>query len=317
MVDTILSLDDDKDEYGSQHAFNGWYAIGIILAIAVVGIISLSAKLYPIAILAAFIDLIAVFGLFQLAPNIVAVATFFGQSKGNYTGKGILWIWPWFSIVKVSTRSDITRTPVSKINDLSGNPIMAAMQGQWFINRPASSVFNIDKNIEEYVADVFLYTIRRVVSEYSYDGLSSEVGDAADEYNDEETANKAEVYLRTSSDEINERLKELAQERLNVAGVVVVSANLIDLAYAPEIAGAMLQVQQANAFLSARKKIVKGATSVALQAIFDIREYSKDKGVEIEFDKHQKASLVSNLLVVLCGDTSAQPVISLDNQSAL
>ncbi len=315
MVDTILSRD-HTDEYGSQKAFNGWYAIGFMLAIAVVGIIALSAKLYPVAILTAFVDLVAVFGLFQLAPKIVAVATFFGQSKGNYTGEGVLWIWPWFSIVKVSTRSDITRTPVSKINDLSGNPIMAAMQGQWFVNHPASSVFNIDKNVEEYVADVFLYTIRRVVSEYSYDGLSSEVGDAPGEVNDGESVDNNEVYLRTSSDEINERLKVLAQERLDVAGVVVVSANLIDLAYAPEIAGAMLQVQQANAFLNARKKIVKGATSVALQAISDIQDGSKDKGVDIEFDKHQKASLVSNLLVVLCGDTSAQPVISLDNQSA-
>jgi len=308
-MDDTISRSNFRDEYGSRKAVNGWYAIGVMLAIAVVGIIALTAKLYSIAIFAFFIDLVALFGLFQLAPRIVAVATFFGQSKGNYTGEGVLWTWPWFSIVKVSTRSDITRTPVSKINDLSGNPIMAAMQGQWYVNRPASSVFNIDKNVEEYVADVFLYTIRRVISEYSYDGLSSEVGDSPGGHESD-----TGVYLRTSSEEINERLKVLAQERLDVAGVIVVSANLIDLAYAPEIAGAMLQVQQANAFLNARKKIVKGATSVALQAIADLHEGSKEKGVNIEFDKHQKASLVSNLLVVLCSDTSAQPVISLDNQ---
>ncbi|MEM7284545.1 MAG: SPFH domain-containing protein, partial [Pseudomonadota bacterium] len=211
---------------------------------------------------------------------------------------------------KVSTRSDISRTAVAKINDLSGNPIMAAMQGQWYVERPADSVFNIDKNVDEYVSEVFSVCLRTLISQYDYDGSSSEIADGSED----ESEGTDAIYLRTSSDEINEKLKELAQERLNIAGVKVVSANLVDLAYAPEIASAMLQVQQAKAFLNARKKIVKGATGVALQAIQDLEK--DGKSAEIEFDKKQKASLVSNLLVVLCGDTNAQPVISLDNPSA-
>jgi len=298
-----------SDEYGTRRAINGWYALGVMVIITVFGIVAAASNIYAIAVIVLVLDIFLVFGLFQLHPNVTAVATFFGSNKGNYSGAGLLWRNPLYNLIKVSTRSDITRTPVSKINDLGGNPIMAAMQGQWYVNLPASSVFNIDKSIDEYVADVFLYSIRRVVSEFSYDGHSSETPETPDDSNTSEN-----VYLRTSSDKINERLQTLAQERLEIAGVVVVSANLVDLAYAPEIASAMLQVQQANAFLNARKTIVKGATGIALQALSDIQN-SGDRDAEevIIFDKHEKAALVSNLLVVLCGEVGAQPVISLNH----
>lgn len=300
----------DHDEYGTRQAFNGWSVLAGMVVIAIIGMFGVIWKMYGLTVLAALVDLFLVFGLFILPPRIVGVATFFGKSKGNIHGNGLLWVNPFFSLVKVSTRSDISRTPVAKINDLSGNPIMAAMQGQWYVERPADSVFNIDKNVDEYVSEVFSVCLRTLISQYDYDGSSSEIADGSED----ESEGTDAIYLRTSSDEINEKLKELAQERLNIAGVKVVSANLVDLAYAPEIASAMLQVQQAKAFLNARKKIVKGATGVALQAIQDLEK--DGKSAEIEFDKKQKASLVSNLLVVLCGDTNAQPVISLDNPSA-
>lgn len=293
------------DEYGTRNALSGWAVLAGLIALLVAGIFSLTTGTYWFAVLSGILFILGLFGFFILSPRIVAVAQFFGANRGNLVGQGLLWANPFYSIIKVSTRSDISRTPIAKINDLSGNPIVAAMQGQWYVERPADAVFNIDKDINEYVSEVFAVSLRTIVSQYKYDG-STEVNNAV-----EEDESKNEIYLRTSSEEINEKLKAMAQERLNIAGVRVVAANLVDLAYAPEIASAMLQVQQAEAFLNARKKIVKGATSVALEAIKDIEAEGKASGVEIDFDKRQKASLVSNLLLVLCGDTKAQPVISL------
>jgi regulator of protease activity HflC (stomatin/prohibitin superfamily) len=250
-----------QDNYGTHTATNGWYVVGVMVLFSLVGIFGVSWELYGLSILAAAVTIFLGFGLFILNPKIVAVATFFGKSRGNIRGEGLLWANPLYRLIKVSTRSDITRTPVAKINDLSGNPIMAAMQGQWFIERPAHSVFNIDKTIKEYVQDVFSACLRTLISQYDYDGINNDGFDESEsdftlpEDSEDEVENMA-VYLRTSSDQINEKLKELAQEQLDIAGVNVVTANLVDLAYAPEIAGAMLQVQQAKAFLNARRKIV-------------------------------------------------------------
>lgn len=303
------------DEYGTRNALNGWAVLAGLVGLLIAGIFSFSINTYWFGVLALIVVAIGLFGFFILEPRIVAVAQFFGANRGNLVGQGLLWANPFYSISKISTRSDISRTPIAKINDLSGNPIVAAMQGQWFVERPADAVFNIDKNINEYVSEVFSVALRTIVSQYKYDGSSADVAEADEsaELDGSQSikTREEEIFLRTSSEQINEKLRALAQERLDIAGVRVVAANLVDLAYAPEIASAMLQVQQAEAFLNARKKIVKGATSVALEALKDIQQEGSKQGVDIEFDKKQKASLVSNLLLVLCGETKAQPVISL------
>lgn len=300
--------------YDTVQVKSGWTALGVIFALIILCIICTATKFFLGTVILGGLILFGCLGFYILPANISGVGTFFGKPVGNFEGgEGLLWRNPFYAIRKVSTRTFISPTPISKINDLSGNPIMAAMQGEWYVENPSASIFNIDKHVVEYVEDVFTYSIRRVVSEYSYDGVSSAVGvtDSGQEPTEEQSDN--ELYLRTSSDKINARLKEIAQERLNRAGVKVASVNIIDLAYAPEIASDMLQVQQANAFLNARKKIVKGATGVAIEAISDIEQQGKENNVNIKFDDHQKSSLVSNLLLVLCGGTSAQPVISLTN----
>ncbi|WP_052692294.1 SPFH domain-containing protein [Teredinibacter purpureus] len=310
-------LTSDFRSYADVTVKSGWRALGIIIGLIVLCIICTALKFFLGTVILGMAAIFGSLGFYILPANIAGVGTFFGKPVGNFVGgEGLLWRNPFYVIRNVSTRSFITPTPISKINDLSGNPIMAAMQGEWYVKNPSAAIFNIDKHVTEYVQDVFTYSIRKIISEYSYDGSSVD-DDSVDEMfnlNDDDGISDV-VYLRTSSEIINERLKQISQERLEKAGVIVLSANIIDLAYAPEIASEMLQVQQANAFLNARRKIVKGATGVAIDAISDIESQGKEKNISIEFDKNQKANLVSNLLVVLCGNTSAQPIISLSNET--
>lgn len=294
-------------EWESAEAMNGWIALSIITILTLVTLVLFISKVFLVGMFALpfVVAVFMLFGLFSLNPNHTAVATFFGKSMGNITGTGLLWTNPFYTINRISTRSNITQTTPRKVNDLSGNPLNVTIQGTWHIKNPANSEFNIDMQCSDYVSNVFTNTLREVISQYDYDG----------EYldNGEVKVDKETTYLKVAGFEIAEKLKERSQSLLSIAGVQVTSVELVDISYAPEIAASMLQTQQAKAFLNARRQIVKGATSVALTALKDLQEKNED-GVHVAFTEQQKADLVSNLLIVLCGDTSAQPVINISRQ---
>jgi len=300
--------------YSSQKAKDGWLMVGILLFTVFLSLFFIYQKYYLVLLGSVFVVLFIALGFYQLQPNITGVATFFGSSRGNFFGKGLLWTNPFFKIYKVSTKSSFTKTELSKINDLAGNPINAAMQGRWKVTQPAMSIFNIRTDVSIFVGDVFDQVLRQVISEFNYNekdcnldpklDVDPTIGNSADEV----------TYLSKADESINKRLSDLAQEQLKIAGVTIESARLTDLAYAPEIANSMLLVQQADAFLRAKTRIVKGATSVAIDAIRDIEaESAEDKENQFQFSADQKTNLVSNLLLVLCSDSKVQPVISLEN----
>ena len=173
-----------------------------------------------------------------------------------------------------------------KVNDITGNPIEIAAVVVWRVHNTAQALFDVE-DYEEYVTTQSESAVRQLASSYAYDG------------------GEDEISLRGSTEEINSHLKDALQERLKRAGVAVIEARLSHLAYAPEIAGAMLQRQQATAVVAARKKIVEGAVGMVEMALLEL-----NKKQLVKLDEERKAAMVSNLLVVLCSEHSAQPVVN-------
>ncbi|MFB3786911.1 MAG: SPFH domain-containing protein [bacterium] len=242
--------------------------------------------LFPILFV---ITLLMSIGFYILQPNEAAALVLFGHYKGSVKENGFMWRNPFVSVRKISLRARNLNGDRLKVNDKIGNPIEIAAVVVWKVEETAEALFNVD-DYEEYVEIQSDAAIRHLAGRYPYDT--------------EETEN-AEISLREGRDEVNEELKKELQERLGRAGVVVQEARISHLAYAPEIAGAMLRRQQAQAVIAARKKIVEGAVSMVEMALTQLSE----KHV-VELDEERKASMVSNLLVVLCGEESAQPVVN-------
>ncbi|MEO0699261.1 MAG: SPFH domain-containing protein, partial [Pseudomonadota bacterium] len=197
-------------------------------------------------------------------------------------------IWPWMGKKKVSVRAHNIHSDKVKINDLRGNPIEIACNVVWRVSDTAQAIFDVE-DYEEFVNIQIEAGLRTVGSRYPYDDMSEE----------------DEVTLRGSADVINSELITELNERLKVSGIVVNEAGLTHLAYAPEIAGAMLRRQQADAVIAARKKVVLGAVGMVEDAL---EKLSAD-GI-VELDDERRAAMVSNLMVVLCGDREAQPVVN-------
>ncbi|HXK93427.1 MAG TPA: SPFH domain-containing protein [bacterium] len=242
--------------------------------------------LFPILFL---ITLLLTLGFYVLQPNEAAALVLFGHYKGSVKENGFLWRNPFISVRKISLRARNLNGDRLKVNDKVGNPIEIAAVVVWKVEETAEALFNVD-DYEEYVEIQSDAAIRHLAGRYPYDTEESE---------------DAEISLREGRDEVNEELKKELQERLGCAGVVVQEARISHLAYAPEIAGAMLRRQQAQAVIAARKKIVEGAVSMVEMALTQLSE----KHV-VDLDEERKASMVSNLLVVLCGEESAQPVVN-------
>jgi len=305
--------------YDYTNAFNGWLVLSLIAISLISSVTSLLiGKLFIVSGFLAFVSIFLALGIFQLEPNQVGVATLFGKSKGNFIGEGILFRNPLYKIQKISTRTLMSSTGTNKISDLNGNPIMATLLGKWYVCNPANSIFNIDTPIEIYCTNVFNDVLRKVVSEYAYDGTSAQLAESIKEKTEEfsldldDENDETQVFLRDSSAQIHERIVSLAQPQLDIAGVKVLEASLVDVSYAPEIASAMLQTQQAEAFINARKLIVDGASAAALGALKSIEMEAKSSEQEIDISSEKKAELVSKLMLVLCSDTKLQPVLSLD-----
>ncbi len=250
-------------------------------------------------------------GLIKLEPNETLVMVFFGKYKGTFTRTGFFWVNPFLATKKLSLRSRNLDIDPIKVNDKTGNPIMIGVMLVWKLKDTYKAMFEIDSQtiaktdnpatvgtnvsgvmraFEHFVRIQSDAALRQVAGQYAYDDTDS---------------NHQEITLRGGGDEINQELEAKLDERLAMAGIEIVEARINYLAYAPEIAAVMLRRQQASAIITAREKIVEGAVSMVKMALDKL---SNEEIVELDDDK--KAAMVSNLLVVLCGDDTAQPVVN-------
>ncbi len=250
-------------------------------------------------------------GFVMLEPGEARVMMFFGEYKGTFTKVGYSWVNPFINTKKLSLRARNLDAEPIKVNDKTGNPVMIGLVLVWKIKDTYKAMFEIDsqtmaqsgtaQQVGTNVSNV-MRAFEKFVKTQSDAALRQVAGLYA--YDNNESDNK-ELTLRDGADEINKQLEEKLDERLSMAGIEVVEARINYLAYAPEIAAVMLRRQQADAIISAREKIVEGAVSMVKMALDKL---SSEDIVELDDDK--KAAMVSNLLVVLCGDDSAQPVVN-------
>jgi len=229
-------------------------------------------------------------GLITLEPNQGAVVQLFGQYQGTVRTPGLYWVNPFYSKSKISLRVRNFETNHLKVNDLDGNPIEIAAVVVWRVVDTAQAVFQVDA-YENYVHVQSESALRNLATAYAYDAHDDQ-----------------QISLRGSTASIAEHLKREIQDRLAVAGVEVSEARISHLAYAPEIAAAMLQRQQASAIIAARQRIVEGAVGMVEMAL---EMLARNRVVEL--DEQRKAEMVSNLLVVLCSERAAQPVVNADS----
>ncbi|WP_443749936.1 SPFH domain-containing protein [Asticcacaulis solisilvae] len=225
--------------------------------------------------------------LYAIQPNQAYAITLFGNYKGTDRTTGLRWMPFWYGRRKVSLRVRNVTSETLKVNDQRGNPIEIAANIVWRVSNTAQALFDVD----DYVAFVNIQietALRETARQYAYDH-----------------ADDGQPTLRDDAEIVGERLKADLSKRVEVAGIVIDEAHLMHLAYAPEIAGSMLKRQQAEAVIAARQKIVAGAVGMVEQAL----EQLAARGV-VELDEERKAAMVSNLLVVLCGDREAQPVVN-------
>ena len=226
-------------------------------------------------------------GFFTLQPNIAAVLTLFGAYKGTVRDDGFHWVNPFYVVKKVSLRAHNLNGERLKVNDLRGSPIEIALVQVWRVTDTARAIFDVE-NYEDYVRVQSEAALRHLAMSYPYDTFEGDT-----------------TSLRGSTEEVSHTLQKEVQERVARAGVVVEDARISHLAYAPEIASAMLQRQQAEAIIAARTRIVDGAVGMVEMALHKLAEHKT-----VELDEERKAAMVSNLLVVLCGHEPAQPIVN-------
>lgn len=237
-----------------------------------------------------FVFSISVFGLgglYSLQPNEAVALTMFGQYKGTDRNEGLRWVLPWIARKKISLRVRNITSDTLKVNDKDGNPIEIAANVVWRVKDSAQALFDVD-SYESFCRIEIDTALRDIAAHYSYDH-----------------AVEGELTLRGHAEEVAELLGERLNARLDVGGMMVDEARISHLAYAQEIAGAMLKRQQAQAVLAARQLIVNGAVGMVEQALQQLSE----RGV-VDLDEERKAQMVANLLVVLCSDKDAQPVLN-------
>ncbi|WP_297931273.1 SPFH domain-containing protein [uncultured Alistipes sp.] len=298
---------------------NGFTALFLILIGLVAGVYAIVAgteaeyagtgvALILGGVLLILASLVSLGGFMLLEPNEARVMVFFGNYRGTFYETGYWWVNPFMSAKQISVRARNLNVDPIKVNDKTGNPILIGLVLVWRIKRDDiyKAVFEIDapttaagaavsasarmNNLENFVSVQSDAALRQVAGLYAYDDNGTEA---------------EELTLRSNAEEINEQLEQKLNERLAMAGIEIVEARINYLAYAPEIAAVMLRRQQADAIISAREKIVEGAVSMVQMAL-------KRLGDEqvVELDEERKAAMVSNLLVVLCADEAAQPVVN-------
>ncbi|MCE7042136.1 SPFH domain-containing protein [Dyadobacter sp. CY312] len=267
------------------------FAVGLIMLFGgVVYVVVTGAPVVGVVI--SVIGFIILIGLTVINPNEAVVTTFFGDYMGTMKQSGLRWVNPLFRRKKISLRARNLNGQKLKVNDKLGNPIEIAAVVVWRVGDTAKASFEVDDYVK-YVEIQSEAAVRHLAGVYAYDTMEAEEVEIQ------------EVTLRDGSGKINEMLEGELTERLSRAGIDVLEARISHLAYAPEIAGAMLQRQQASAVVAARRQIVNGAVGMVDMALAML----SDKGI-VELDEERKAAMVCNLLVVLCGEKSVTPVLN-------
>jgi regulator of protease activity HflC (stomatin/prohibitin superfamily) len=269
---------------------NGILVLLVILLLAIGAVFGFAQETAAMAfgsVLAIIGVVFLLLGLYAIQPNQGMALTLFGAYAGTDRSPGLRWMWPWFMRKKISLRVRNVTSETLKVNDKRGNPIEIAANVVWRVSDTGQALFDVD----EYITfiDIQIETaLREVARQYAYD------------HGDEH-----EPTLRNDAEVVGDRLREDLQARVAVAGVTIDETHLMHLAYAPEIAGAMLRRQQAEAVLAARRTIVAGAVEMVETALEQLSTRSV-----VSLDEERKAAMVSNLLVVLCGDRDTQPVVN-------
>ena len=292
-----MNQNNDKEfEYGGM-AVSGFamVCVTVVIALLLAASVTCLVEIMPVLSIVANIVLLVSFvlccmGFFTQQPNQARVMIFFGNYRGTFRKTGFYWVNPLMTKHKISLRIRNMDIEPIKVNDKVGNPVMIGMVLVWKVSNTYRCMFDVDTAIDRFVSIQSDAALREVTSHFAYDN---------------DLDNHDEVTLRGAGSTIVELLEEKLNERLSMAGIEVVEARLNYLAYAPEIAAVMLRRQQASAIISAREKIVEGAVSMVKMALDQL----KAEGV-VELDEARKATMVSNLLVVLCADAPAQPVVN-------
>lgn len=315
-ISTINKIMENKEFAFKGMKVNGFVMLFVFLAIFALGVFLISAGvdssdgLIGAGVSVCVTDLILLMGFVQVEPNEARVMMFFGKYRGTFSEVGFYWVNPFISTKKLSLRARNLNAEPIKVNDKIGNPVMIGLVLVWKLKDTYKAMFEIDSQtmaqglgisvgkdvssimraFENFVMIQSEAALRQVAGQYAYDNNES---------------NQEELTLRDGDESINKELEMKLAERLEMAGIEIVEARINYLAYAPEIAAVMLRRQQASAVIMAREKIVEGAVSMVKMAIDRL---SSDGVIDLDDDK--KAAMVSNLMVVLCGDDTAQPVVN-------
>lgn len=259
----------------------------------------------PCAIVLFVASIIFLCGFVMLEPNEISIMVFFGKYSGTFSRNGFFWVHPFMTCKKLTLRARNLDVEPIKVNDKEGNPIMIGLVMVWKLKDAYKAMFEIDaQSAEQTNAKARMNAFEKFVRIQSDAALREVAGQYAYDDTDTTSHTEGEKTLRSGGEEINNELETKLNERLSLAGIEVVEARLNYLAYAPEIAAAMLRRQQATAVVAAREKIVEGAVSMVKLALDKLA----DEKIELDADK--RAAMVSNLLVVLCSDESATPVVN-------
>ncbi|ATY33766.1 SPFH domain-containing protein [Sphingomonas psychrotolerans] len=278
----------------AAHTMSG-YGMLLLLLLPIAGVVGAISQIDRVAdavivstlLVSCFLFLFVIAGFYLLQPNQAVVITLFGDYRGTDRTSGLRWTWPWMIKKKVSVRSNNIISDRIKVNDLRGNPIEMAAQVVWRVTDTAQALFDVD-DYKAFVMVQIEAAVRTIGSRYPYDDFEHQ-----------------EVTLRGNHDQVGGELRAELIARLTVAGITVDECGFTHLAYAQEIAGAMLRRQQAQAVVAARTTLVEGAVGMVEMALALLSE----KNV-VELDDERRAAMVSNLMVVLCGERDTQPVVN-------
>ena len=327
-----------------EFTFNGMVMNGFlmlfvnlaVLILSIVGIVfsiieldsnngAFGGWLLGVSLLMLLVDIVLWCGLMMLEPNEAKVTTWFGKYSGTFSQVGFYWINPFYGTKKVSLRARNLDAEPIKVNDKTGNPVMIGLVLVWKLQDTYKALFEVDSQtmanpaqgqigsdvrsimnaLERFVRVQSDAALRQVAGQYAYDDEAAPTSSEGGETITPSGKSGGALTLRGGGEEINDQLEQKLNERLALAGIEVVEARINYLAYAPEIAAVMLRRQQASAIITAREKIVEGAVSMVKMALDKL----SDENI-VDLDDDKKAAMVSNLLVVLCGDDSAQPVVN-------
>lgn len=316
IISIIIKIMENKEFTFKGMKVNGFVMLFVFLAIFALGVflivagVDSSDGLIGAGVSVCVTDLILLMGFVQVEPNEARVMMFFGKYRGTFSEVGFHWVNPFINTKELSLRARNLNAEPIKVNDKIGNPVMIGLVLVWKLKDTYKAMFEIDSQtmaqglgisvgkdvssimraFENFVMIQSEAALRQVAGQYAYDNNES---------------NQEELTLRDGDESINKELEMKLAERLEMAGIEIVEARINYLAYAPEIAAVMLRRQQASAVIMAREKIVEGAVSMVKMAIDKL----SSEGV-IDLDDDKKAAMVSNLMVVLCGDDTAQPVVN-------